>query len=58
MSRQEKGTGNDQDAEVRLSASTYKRECSALSNLYNDSGKNKEATSPQIWSKLTSYKKA
>ena len=49
---QDKVTGDDQDVEVRLSISTYEGECSELSHLYHDSGKNNEATSPQLWSKL------
>ena len=55
--KKEQGTGNDQAVEVGLSASTYEGACSALSYLYHDSGKNKDATSPQLWPKLSSYKK-
>ena len=46
---QEQGTGNEQADEVRFGASTYEGEFSALSNLYHDSGNNKEATCPQLW---------
>ena len=35
----------------------YKGECSALYHLYHDSGKKNEATSPQLWLKLSSYEK-
>ena len=55
--KQEQGTGNDQAVEIGLSASTYEGACSSLSYLYHDSGKNKDATSPQLWTKLLSYKK-
>ena len=54
---QEQITGDEQAVEVRLITSTYEGACSALLHLYHDSGKNKEATSPQIWPKLLSYKK-
>ena len=40
-----------------LSSSTYEGSFSALSHLYHDSGNNKEATYPQLWPKLSSYKK-
>ena len=53
----EQGKGDDQAVEVRLSAFTYKCACSEISHLYHDSGKNKEATSTQLWSKLYSYNK-
>ena len=55
--RQEQGIGNDQAVEVSLSASTYGGSCSALLYLYHDSGKNKEETYPQLWPKLSAYKK-
>ena len=55
--RKEQGTGEYKDVEVRLSASMLEGACSVLSYLYNDSGKNKEATSPQLCPKLSSYKK-
>ena len=35
----EQGKGDDQAVGVRLRASTYEGACSALSHLYNDSGK-------------------
>ena len=54
---QEQVSGDEQDVEFRLSASTYGISCSSLSHLYHDLGNNKEATSTQLWSKLLSYKK-
>ena len=49
--------GDEQAIKIRLRASTYDGACSALSHLYHGSEKNNEAISPQIWSKLSSYKK-
>ena len=49
--------GDVDEVEVRLSASSYESACSALSHLYTDAGLNKEAISPELWKKLSSYKK-
>ena len=54
---QEQVTGNNQAVEVWLSSSTYEGACSELLNLYHDSGKNKEATYPQLWPKFSLYTK-
>ena len=35
----------------------YEVACSEILHLYHDSGKNKEATSPQLCQKLSSYNK-
>ena len=42
---------------IRLSPSSYDASCSSLSNIYLECGIDKEKTSKELWTQLSSYKK-